>query len=269
MEISAKEVNNPGGVVVWARNSAPRGRVVVWARAGRKVERIVVWALAAFSLWVPTPILSQESPDSLLSPDSTQAISESVASAEGNGHLPIYLVLGLGYGSRNDDCVLCQAPEDNSSFTGHLSLGRPLGHGFGIGVDVSMWRRGRPGTPLPADSTGIPGETSLTNTLGNLSVSFSSDIGRFFVRAGGGLAWGSQDLEMADGNGDPMIHTASGWGVGYSAGAGLTVPIASIVSISFFGNWNVGNYDMISPQGLTERKVKHEYLEFGVGLAIR
>lgn len=183
--------------------------------------------------------------------------------------LPVYAVLGLGYGSRNDACVLCESPNDNKSFTGHLSVGRPLGYGFGVGLDLSVWRRARPGTPLPADTSGVPGETALANTLGNLSISFSYDIWHLYVRAGGGLAYGAQDLEATDANGNLMVHTASGWGVGYSAGIGLTVPVASVVSVAFFGNWNVGRYDMISPQGLTERAAAHEYLEFGVGVAIR
>jgi hypothetical protein len=42
-----------------------------------------------------------------------------------------------------------------------------------------------------------------------------------------------------------------------------------VVSLAFFGNWNVGHYDMVSPQGLTERDAMHEYLEFGVGVAVR
>ena len=83
------------------------------------------------------------------------------------------------------------------------------------------------------------------------------------------MAFGSQDLETSDADGDIMVHTASGWGVGYSAGAGLTIPLASVVSLTVFGNWNVGQYDMISPQGLTERAAKHEYLELGVGVAVR
>ena len=67
------------------------------------------------------------------------------------------------------------------------------------------------------------------------------------------------------------IHSRSisGLGIGYSAGAGLTLPIASVVSLAFHGNWNVGHYDMIAPQGVSERGLKHEYFELGVGLALR
>lgn len=255
----------------------PRAR-----RAGRRRTR-PLWPLALVlaGLFVPAPVLAQGAvgagggaapvPDSLVSDSlpagASGAPADSVAPPEPG--LPLYAVLGLGFGSRSDACVLCETPQDNKSFTGHLSLGRPLGDGIGIGLDVSIWRKGRPGTPLAADSTGIPVATSLTNMLGNVSVSFSYQFWRLFVRAGGGLAFGSQDLEMTGTTGDILIHTASGWGVGYSAGGGFTVPLASMVSLAFFGNWNVGQYDMVSPQGLTEREAKHQYLELGVGLAVR
>jgi hypothetical protein len=111
--------------------------------------------------------------------------------------------------------------------------------------------------------------TSLTNTLGNASISFSYQLWHIYLRAGGGLAWGSQDLEVAGPNNDITVQTASGLGIGYSAGAGLTLPIASVVSLAFYGNWNVGHYDMIAPQGVSERGSKHEYFELGVGLALR
>ena len=200
------------------------------------------------------------------SPDSATEIQEATPPQP---TFPVFVVLGGGYGSRRDDCVLCESPEDNKSFTAHLSVGRPLGKGFGLGLDASVWRKGRPGTPGPADSTGVPAATTLANMLGNLSVSFSYQYWRVFVRAGGGVAFGSQDLEMTGASGDLIQHTASGWGVGYSAGAGITVPMASMVSLAFFGNWNVGHYDMVSPQGLTERAAKHEYFELGVGIAVR
>lgn len=264
-------VSRPSGVVPCPRYLKRANRVVVWAKFLSRGD-VAAWALAALILCSPLAAAAQNSPNGSTAPDSA-SLSDSTATLEMatpvEKSLPVYLVLGLGYGDRTDDCILCEAPQDNKSFTGYLSLGRPLGHGFGIGVDASVWRRGRPGTPLAADSTGVPVETSLTNTLGNASVSFSYDFWHLWVRAGGGLAWGSQDLEMLDANGQVMIHTASGWGVGYSAGAGLTVPVASVLSISFFGNWNVGIYDMISPQGLTERKAKHQYLELGAGLAVR
>ena len=226
----------------------------------------------------PAPALAQAgsgtgaagpNPSDSLSADAMESGPDSAAAAAPKPALPAFVLLGLGYGGRSDECVLCENPQDNKSFTGYLSLGRPLGKGFGIGVDASVWRKGRPGTPVVADSTGVPSGTSLANMLGNLSISFSYQYWHFFVRAGGGIAFGSQDLEMTATNGDILVHTASGFGVGYSAGAGFTVPLANIVSLAFFGNWNVGNYDMVSPQGLTERGAKHEYLEFGVGVAVR
>lgn len=230
---------------------------------------VILWLLLASGMILPAGLAGQTPGGTATQQDSAFVPDSIPPDPPVEKKPPVYAVLGLGYGSRNDACVLCESPSDNQSFTGHLSVGRPLGHGFGVGADVSVWRRARPGTPLPADSSGVPGETVLANTLGNLSVSFSYDIWHLYVRAGGGLSYGSQDLEATDANGNLMVHTASGWGVGYSAGIGLTVPVASVVSVAFFGNWNVGRYDMISPQGLTERAARHEYLEFGVGVAVR
>jgi len=204
---------------------------------------------------------AQESPDSLLNPDSIPA--------QPVFQPPVYAVLGFGYGIRNDGCVLCESPEEDKSFSAYLGVVRPLWKGVGIGLDVSVWRRGRPGTPGPPDGEGIPEPTSLANMLGNLSVSFSYDFWHLFVRAGGGVAFGSKDLEMENPEGAIIVHTASGWGPGFSAGAGVTVPIASVVSLAFYGNWNMGRYDMVSPQGLIERGAEHQYLEFGVGVAMR
>lgn len=251
------------------RRPRPNPGTALGSRRVRGAGGMVTWTSVILSLWFPFELAAQTPSDPSRASDSISVADSLSPDPERKGGLPVFLVLGLGYGSRNDACVLCESPEDNKSFTGHLSLGRPLGYGFGVGLDVSVWRRGRPGTPLPPDSTGVPGETSLANTLGNLSVSFSYDFWHLYLRAGGGLAFGSQDLETTDANDNPLIHTASGWGVGYSAGLGLKIPVASVVSLSLFGNWNVGHYDMISPQGLTERQARHQFLELGAGLAIR
>lgn len=196
--------------------------------------------------------------------------------------LPVKVILGLSYGIRVDDCVLCANPQDNKSFSGHLSVVRPLYNGIGVGLDASVWRRGRPGTPLPPDSTGTVQGTTLANTLGNLSVSFSYEASRVFVRAGVGAAYGAQAREVApppdpeadptdppDADLRPLVDTASGFGVGYSVGGGVTVPIASVVSLAFYLNWNEGFYDMLSPLGTTARDARHRYLEMGIGVALR
>jgi opacity protein-like surface antigen len=105
--------------------------------------------------------------------------------------------------------------------------------------------------------------------LANISVSFSYDYWHLFVRAGAGVAYGSKDLEKENPSGDIIVHRASGWGPGYTLGAGVAIPLASMVSLAFYGNWNVGHYDMVSPQGLIERDAKHQYLELGVGVTVR
>jgi hypothetical protein len=209
----------------------------------------------------PGRIEAQEPGDTLAVGDSLQAPAGFV--------VPVHVVLGFGYGIRSDECILCESPQEDRSFSAHLSIVRPMWHGIGVGIDASVWRKGRPGTPGALDPEGVPEPTSLANMLGNLSVSFSYDYWRFFLRAGAGVAFGSQDLEMENQEGNIIIHTASGWGPGYSLGGGFTIPVASVVSLAFYGNFNVGHYDMVSPQGLTERRVKHQYLELGVGVALR
>lgn len=183
--------------------------------------------------------------------------------------LPVFATLGLGYGLRWSDCALCASPEDNESFSGHLGVGRPLGHGLGVGLDVSVWRRTRPGPPSAADSSGARAGTRLSNMLGNASLSFSYHIAFAYVRAGGGLAWGHQDQELTNGEAEPVVARASGVGIGYSAGAGFTLPVHSVISLVFFGNWNYGTYDMASPEGVVLRGASHRYLELGVGLTAR
>jgi hypothetical protein len=170
---------------------------------------------------------------------------------------------------RNDGCILCESPEEDNSFSAYLGVVRPLWNGIGVGVDVSVWRKGRPGTPGAPDPEGVPEPTSLSNILGNLSVSFSYDFWHLFVRAGAGVAMGRQDLEMENQEGNIITHTASGWGPGYSIGCGVTVPVASMLSLAFYANYNAGYYDLVSPQGLTERNANHRYLELGVGVAMR
>lgn len=58
-------------------------------------------------------------------------------------------------------------------------------------------------------------------------------------------------------------------GVGYAAAAGVTVPLASMVSLVFFGNWNAGGYDLATRAAMIERGVRHEYVELGFGLTTR
>lgn len=217
----------------------------------------------------PSRVASQDLPPNTGAADSL-ALADTLTEGPvaSDSPFPVFVVLGLGYGSRSDDCVLCESIQDNESFTGHLTVARPLGKGFAVGLGASVWRRSRPGTPVSGEEAELLPGTSLTNTLGNVSVSLFYRVWHVYVRAGGGVAFGSQDLESEGPDGGVLVHTASGWGVGYSAGGGVTVPLASVVSLSVFGNWNVGRYDMISPQGVSERGAQHRYLEVGVGLGV-
>ncbi len=96
-------------------------------------------------------------------------------------------------------------------------------------------------------------------------MSLSLEAWHVFVRAGVGLAMGWQDIQ--DPNGD--VGTASGLGIGYSMGGGATLPLASLVSLVVFANWNVGSYDLNTPLAVIERGVKHKYVELGFGLTLR
>ena len=200
--------------------------------------------------------------------DSVQAMAVEVRPQASSG-LPIFLTVGAGYGQRTDPCAHCASAENTDSFTGHVSVGKYLGYGVGIGIDASVWEKAHPGPRIAADSTAALGPTSLSNRLGNASVSLSWQVWRLFVRAGGGLAWGHQDIEGIAEDGRPTVQRAFGKGVGYSVGAGFTLPLAGAVSMAFFGNYNVGTYDLASPEGVVERGVTHEYLELGFGLTIR
>lgn len=229
--------------------------------AGRDL-RLLVLVAGVLSVASP-PLLAQAAPDSAAAGDTLIA-----AEIQPPG-LPVFLTLGLGFGQRKDGCVLCSSPLDDKSFTGHLSLGRPLGKGIGVGVDVSAWRRGRPGTPGPADSTGVPVATNLSNMLGNASVTASYQVWHSFVRVGAGFAWGHQDLEELDEAGEPVVVRASGKGIGYSLGGGLMLPVHPMISLAVFGNWNAGRYDLSSVNGVMARDSQHRFYEVGFGLTLR
>lgn len=179
--------------------------------------------------------------------------------------VPIFLTLGIGYGRRLDPCAYCVSARNTQSFTGHASIGKYVTGGLGVGVDASFWRRAHPGLPEAVDSLGVATPTALLNQLGNVSMSLSFAAWHLFVRAGVGLAMGRQDLQ--DANGD--VTTASGTGIGYSMGGGATLPLASLVSLVVFVNWNVGSYDFSTPLTVIDRGVKHEYIEVGFGLTLR
>lgn len=209
------------------------------------------------------PLMGQAVPDSAAAADTI--LAEDVAPPG----LPVFLTLGLGFGQRKDGCTLCSSPLDDKSFTGHLSLGRHLAKGIGIGVDVSAWRRGRPGTPGPADSTGVPVATNLSNMLGNASVTASYQVWYSFVRVGAGFAWGHQDVEELNESGEPLVLRASGKGIGYSFGGGLMLPVHPMISLAVFGNWNAGRYDLSSVNGVMARDSRHRFYEVGFGLTLR
>ena len=198
--------------------------------------------LLTLALLAPGPSASGQTMEATEPGDSAVA-ADSLAAPAGF-QPPVHAVLGLGYGMRSDDCVLCESPDENKSFSGYLGVTRPLWKGLGVGLDVSVWMRGRPGTPGPLDGEGVPEPTKLSNMLGNLSVSVTYDVWHVFARVGAGLSFGSKDLEMENPQGDIIVHTASGFGPGISAGGGVTIPIASPVSLAIFGNWNMGQYDM-------------------------
>lgn len=204
------------------------------------------------------------SPDSTAVPVATPGpAAEEPPPAAG---LPIFLTVGLGYGQRFDPCAQCASPQNLDSFTGHLSLGKYVMPGLGIGVEASAWRRGHPGLPMAADSAGAGGTpTTLVNQLANASVALSYETWHVFVHAGVGIAMGQQDVQDTEGS----IAAAKGMGVGYTFGGGATLPLASMVSLAVFANWNVGSYDLATPTQVLERGVRHEFVELGFGLTTR
>jgi hypothetical protein len=217
---------------------------------------ILALQLFAVPLFTVAPLDAQDPP-----PDTAAA---AVQAPPAGGGLPIFLTVGLGYGQRFDRCAYCASTRNIRSFTGHVSLGKYVAGGLGVGVNASVWRRGHPGVP-GVDSLGATVPTTLVNQLGNVSMTLSFATWHVFVRAGVGVAMRWQDMQ--DSGGD--ITTASGTGVGYSLGGGATFPLASLASLVVFVNWNVGRYDLATPVAVIERGVKHKYVELGFGLTVR
>lgn len=206
----------------------------------------------------PTPLSAQD--------NEAVPVDSTVVEAAPVG-LPIFGTLGFAFGQRRDGCALCPSPDDDQSFAAHLSVGKYLVYGIGVGVDASLWRRSRPaGFADPEDPEGGP--ATLTNTLGNASIVFSWQAWHVFARAGGGLAWGAQD---GAGTGDEAetVVSSTGMGVGYTVGGGITLPLHPMISLAFFGNYNVGQYDLTEPSGVVVRDTRHEVLELGIGVTIR
>lgn len=198
-------------------------------------------------------------------PTAAAAAPPSAGATPDAAPLPVFLTVGMGYGQRFDGCAQCVSPQDVESFTAHVSVGKYLVPGLGIGVDASVWRRGHPGLAIGADSLSAGTPTRLVNQLGNASLTLSWQTWHVFLRAGLGVALGQQDLQDAEGT----ISTARGIGVGYSFGAGATVPLASVVSLALFANWNTGSYDLSTPTEIVARGVSHELIEVGFGLTLR
>ncbi len=217
-------------------------------------------AIAVLAVAVLGPsVLSAQNPAADAETDSAMVVAAEVPGA------PIIFTLGIGYGERLDACVLCTSANDVKSFTGHLSVGKYLVGGLGVSMDVSVWRRAHPGPSGALDSLGVATPTSLVSQLGNASVSFSYQVWHVFTRAGVGLAWGHQDVVNTEGD----VVAASGKGVGYSLGGGVMVPLASMVSLVFFGNWNAGGCDLSTSEDVLQRGIKHEFVEIGIGLTLR
>lgn len=230
--------------------------------ATRSTSAVLALCLAA------VPAMGQSTADTGTVVADSTALEEALA-AEPGPSLPLFATLGVGWGSRQDGCSLCASPLDDASFTGHLSLGRPLGRGFAIGTDASVWMRGRPGTPQTGDSTGVSTPTTLSTMLGNASVTVSYQASYVWAKAGAGFAWGHQDLETAPVGEEPAILRATGKGIGYTLGGGIKVPVHSLVALAFFGNWNVGTYDMSTENGVVARGSRHAYYELGFGVTLR
>lgn len=230
--------------------------------------------VGALLLQLPLEVAGQAPPVPAVA-DSATAASPAMAAAQASAP-PVGIVLGIGWGMRQDDCIGCAEAANTDSFSGHLSITRPLLAGVGVGLDASVWQRGHPapaGAVRPDDGGGDAGDGAdppgLTNRLANLSVVFSYQAGVLYLRGGVGGAFGWADMVEDDGNGGGIIATASGKGVGFTAGGGLLLPVAGKLGLAFYANWNYGTYDLTSPTAVVARDVTHEYLELGVGIAFR
>jgi len=230
------------------------------ARGGRCSSALL--GLFTYLLTLAAPVSAQDAP---VEPTDSAATTEDAAAVDPIAGLPLFLTVGAGVGRRLDDCVLCPLPLKTQSFTGHVSLGKYLVDKLAIGVDASVWRKGQPGEPVAADSTATVFPTTLVTQLGNANLVLSYQRWHVFVRGGVGVAFGSVSIQDAQAN----LATASGIGVGYTLGGGATLPIAGMVSLAFFANWNSGSYDLAVPTAILEEGVRHDFVEVGVGITLR
>lgn len=224
--------------------------------------RPILLALAV--LLAPAAALAQ-------APDSVAPADSAALQAAASG-FPVPLTLGLAWGIRTDNCVSCAEPENLSSFSVHLGVTKPLLGGLGVGLDVSVWRRGHPapeGATVPGEEVDPLAPPKLTNMLANASVTFSYRVRYLWVRAGVGPALAWTDVVETEGTGGGTIVTASGKGVGYTVGGGLSLPLAGPIHLAFYANWNAGSYDLSGPNAVLARGASHEYLELGMGIALR
>ncbi|MEZ4416884.1 MAG: hypothetical protein R3E10_14130 [Gemmatimonadota bacterium] len=200
---------------------------------------------------------------------SAQEAADSVSAPAPTPKLPFFVTLGLGYGQRSDPCAFCTSPDNTDSFTAHLSLGKYVGNGFGVGLDASVWQRSHPGPIVQGEADAEPAATPLVNRLANLSVALSWQTWHVFVRGGAGVALGSQGMEDNAVGQEATVITASGKGIGYTVGGGLTLPVHSLVSLALFANLNSGTYDLTTLHGVLQRDAEHRYLEVGFGVSMR
>jgi hypothetical protein len=241
------------------------GRCFAQKECSRMIHRMTVLRiLIAVLMLAPIRLSAQATGASTAAPDSLppEGGAIDVPTAK-SGRAGPYLLLGGAYSQRRDGCPFCSGLDDDDNFTGHLRVGRHLGAGFGLGLDASVWRRSR--SDVVSDGETTESETQLQTLLGNLSLSLNYRIWQLYLHAGGGLAYGRVDLPDPANEGGPL-RAASGLGIGYSAGAGIGLPMAGPVSLTLFANWNVGRYDLIS-QGFTMASdIEHRFLEVGLGL---
>jgi hypothetical protein len=219
---------------------------------------LLAWAaaVAACALFPSRRVRAQE--------PSAATTADTVATSPDPGALPVFLTIGVAYGMRIDGCATCPSPVSSRSFSGHLGVGKYLVDKLAVGLEGSVWRRGQPGAPLGGDSLTVGTPVKLVGYVGNTSLVFSYQRWHVFARGGIGVAFARQDVQD-----DLGISRATGWGVGYTAGVGATLPLVSLVSVAFFANYNAGWYDLATPTAVLEQSAHHQYVETGIGLTLR
>jgi hypothetical protein len=169
-----------------------------------------------------------------------------------------FIGLGAGVGSAKVTCDGCEGDTDGAvglsretSFTGHVRLGKTITSRFAVGAELNAW--------LKKDDFDI--STHLFDATAAVYV-YPNDEG-LFVKAGAGLS--RVEVKLGGDLGDASV---SGTGLGLMAGVGYDVGIGRTTAITPMVTYWYGKPGELKIEGVPLLVgVKHNVIEFGVGIS--